>query len=574
MNLRYRLNNEMCVLNFSEEYPITPIHLVESDVFKQLIADYLHFAEKQKGEIYNYLSYCANDKFDTAMKDLLKLFKLLIFMDKDEVVENFKDLRIYLAKPHIVLKLVEGIYLYWRRLQRYGLVVNKHDINSLEYESFLDAQTKFSNLILHTYRQIEHSLGFKNLVYRQIIAGVNAGLNLSQKKPVLPDEYRNLEKIPIINGITIHPPFITYSKAFKREGFFKEVDQNPICDLEFGQAEWFCYPAKVGRLLIFVYVNGGFMSHGVALSNLFEMADPEEYMNKKPDLIYVCGYNDNQKQQIFYQDDKNDIIVGYLSLNDAFDYFGYMKKMILTLHNIKQINQECLPIHGAMVEITFLDGTNKNVIIMGDSGAGKSETIEQLKSIGSNVIDQVKTVYDDMGVLIKREDGKIVSSGTEIGAFVRLDDLDTGYGYKELDRAVLMNPDKTNARIVVPTAQWNDVTWKYDIDYIMYANNYDNTDSLIDFFDEVDSALEVFRSGKRMAKGTTNEKGITQTYFANPFGPVQRQEQTEILLQRYFKDMFDQGVKVGQIYTGLGIEGLAHKGPKNAAKQFLEILKN
>lgn len=574
MNLRYKLNKDMCVLNFSEEYPSNPIQLIESDAFKKLIEDFLIYIEEQKGEIYNYLSFCANDKYKVALDDLLRLLKLLVFMDKEEICKDFKDLRIYLSRPHIFLKVVEGIYLYWRRLQRYGLVVNNHDLMSLEYESFLEAQKKFTDMVLKTYRQIENSLGYKNLVFRQIIAGVNAGLSLSKRHPVLPDEYKNLENIPIINGVTIHPPFITYSKAFKREGFFEEVENNPICDLSFNQPEWFCYPAKVGRLLIFVYVNGGFMSHGVALSNLFEMADPSEYMNRKPDLIYVCGYDDNKKQQIFYQDNKNDIIVGYLSLNDAFDYFGYMKKMILTLHNIKSINHDCLPVHGAMIEIAFLNGCTKNVIIMGDSGAGKSETIEQIKNIGVDIIDQFKTVYDDMGLLIKREDGKIVSSGTEIGAFVRLDDLDTGYGYKELDRAVLMNPDKTNARIVVPTAQWNDVVWKYDIDYFMYANNYQSPDKLIEFFDNADLALDVFRSGKRMAKGTTNEKGISQTYFANPFGPVQRQEQTEVLLNQYFNDMFKQGIKVGQIYTGLGVEGLGTEGPKKAAKQFLEILKN
>ncbi len=299
----------------------------------------------------------------------------------------------------------------------------------------------------------ENSLGFKNLVYRQIIAGVNVALNLTQAKPNIPEQYQQLKDIPFIDRVTIHPPFITYSKRYKRSGVFQEVDHNPLDGKSFDKDEWFCYPAKVGRLLIYVYFNIGFLSQGVSLMNLFQMADASEYLNRKPDLIYVCGYDDKQKNQIFYQDDENDIVLGYLSLNDDFDYFGYMKKMILTLHNIKQINQQCLPVHGAMVEITFLDGSHKNVIIMGDSGAGKSETIEQIKIQGADIIDQIKVVYDDMGVLMFKDDGSVASSGTEIGAFVRLNDLDSGYGFKELDRAVIMNPDKINARIVVPTAQ-------------------------------------------------------------------------------------------------------------------------
>ena len=38
-------------------------------------------------------------------------------------------------------------------------------------------------------------------------------------------------------------------------------------------------------------------------------------------------------------------------------------------------------------------------LLWGDSGAGKSETIEQIKVIGAAYITDLKTIYDDMGVL-------------------------------------------------------------------------------------------------------------------------------------------------------------------------------
>ena len=49
-----------------------------------------------------------------------------------------------------------------------------------------------------------------------------------------------------------------------------------------------------------------------------------------------------------------------------------------------------------------------------------------------------------MGVLLLDEEGKVKTSGTEIGAFVRLDeDLDAGYSFKELDKiSVFMNQIK------------------------------------------------------------------------------------------------------------------------------------
>ncbi len=177
-----------------------------------------------------------------------------------------------------------------------------------------------------------------------------------------------------------------------------------------------------------------------------------------------------------------------------------------------------------------------------------------------------------MGVLSLDDQGKVKTSGTEIGAFVRLDDLDAGYSFKELDRSVFMNPDKVNARIVIPITDYKDVVEKHDVDMFLYANNYEEGGEPLHFFDSVDEALDVFRAGNRMAKGTTTEYGLVGSYFANPFGPVQRREQTEPILQDYFKRMFKQGVKIGQLRTRLGIKGNEHNGPKEAAIAILKYL--
>ena len=101
---------------------------------------------------------------------------------------------------------------------------------------------------------------------------------------------------------------------------------------------------------------------------------------------------------------------------------------------------------------------------------------------------------------------------------------------------------------------------------------YEEDGDSLSFFDNVDDALKVFRAGNRMAKGTTTEYGLVGSYFANPFGPVQRQDQCEPLLQDYFQRMFDQGVKVGQLRTRLGIKGNEHNGPKEAATEILKYI--
>ena len=91
-------------------------------------------------------------------------------------------------------------------------------------------------------------------------------------------------------------------------------------------------------------------------------------------------------------------------------------------------------------------------------------------------------------------------------------------------------------------------------------------------FDNVDKAREVFVKGLRKAKGTTTEIGLVESYFANPFGPHQRKEQTDIIIDDVFNQLFDNGIPVGEIYTKLAINGLEMKGPESAAKKIFEFI--
>lgn len=77
-----------------------------------------------------------------------------------------------------------------------------------------------------------------------------------------------------------------------------------------------------------------------------------------------------------------------------------------------------------------------------------------------------------------------------------------------------------------------------------------------------------------MAKGTTTEKGLVESFFANPFGPAQKQDETNILIEKYFNTMFENGqVKVGQIRTCLGVKGQEKNGPRNAAIELFDEIK-
>lgn len=571
MAYKFNITRGNAILNFSEEFCQSRCQLIESESFAKVLEKYIKHIKRTDTTVYEYLHAIQDDDVD-LLKDLRDVFKLLLVMSVEEVCAMRSQMKAYFKDRDMFIALVEDVYLYWRRLQRYAIVFNETKRAGYQNVQFADAQTEFEELVLEVYRSIQSAVGKKDKVLRQITAGVNAGLAVTHMRPFLPYEYRNLDEIPFIESVVIHPPFIAYSKRNKRDGVFPEIKTNPIEDKKFDADSWLCYPAKVGDLLCFVYFNTKFMAQGVTLCNLFDLADETEYRNRKPDLIYVYGYEDGEMNQAFYQDESNDMIVALLSASDDFDYFGYMKKMCLTLHNVQKINHRELPVHGAMVKMTLRNGETKNIVVMGDSGAGKSETIEQIKVLGEAYITDLKTIYDDMGLLSLGDKGKVKTSGTEIGAFVRLDDLDAGYSFKELDRSVFMNPDKVNARIVIPITDYKDVVAKHDVDLFLYANNYDEEGEALSFFETPDEALKVFRAGNRMAKGTTTEYGLVGSYFANPFGPVQRREQTEPILQDYFKRMFKQGVKVGQLRTRLGIKGNEHQGPKDAAVAILKYV--
>jgi hypothetical protein len=258
------------------------------------------------------------------------------------------------------------------------------------------------------------------------------------------------------------------------------------------------------------------------------------------------------------------------------DYLGYFKKMLLTMHNVVAMRRGRLPLHGAMARIVLSDGASCNLVIVGDSGAGKSETLEAFRTLADEHLSALTTIFDDMGSLDLSVEGQLTAYGTEIGAFVRLDDLDPGFAFGRIDSSIFINPHRQNARVVLPVSDYSDVVAGYSTDMLLYANNYEPVDEkhpIIEFFSTPEAALDVFRQGYRAAKGTSDETGLVQTYFGNPFGPVQLRDLHEQIAQRFFERAFEYGVPVGQLRTRLGVEGYDREGPEQAAMALMEHIR-
>jgi hypothetical protein len=365
----------------------------------------------------------------------------------------------------------------------------------------------------------------------------------------------------------------------KRTGQFQKAARNPLDGLAIDPNQWVCYPAVVGPVVIFVYFHQKFVGLGCSLANLFELATTEQ-IKKGPDAVYLFGVPSEamatfgELPTIFHEDEDNDLLIAAVPGEDRFGYFGYLKKMVLTLHNILMMKRGRMPCHGAMVRIVLESGRTANMLLIGDTATGKSESLEALRLLGTDSIRDLRIIADDMGSLDIAADGGVLGYGTEIGAFVRLDDLQQGYAFGQLDRAIIMSPQKVNARVVLPVTTLEEVLHGHRLDLLLYANNYEEVDDghpIIERFENAEAALNIFREGAAMAKGTTTSTGLVHSYFANIFGAPQYKELHEPLAEKVFRAAFESGVFVGQLRTRLGIAGFETKGPEAAAEALLAL---
>lgn len=568
--------------------------IIHSQILKELIIEFLKDLEERRESLLSFFSHFLKneDAVDIEERyDLDQIIKMLFALSAEKIDEidssTFYSFPKLSDKKELIVKFVERIYNLWRNKHRFMIQKSKYVSNGIKkiYKEMILVKnnTDLKSLITNFYRQILINVSDDRLkVLRQLPSAAQVAFSVDN--PIFKEKVLNgsesLYNVPFTWGVVVEPPVIFYTKSNKRKGLFKVVDTPILNKIDINPEEWFAFPIHVGKKYILVYVYKEFLAMAAGLTNLFELAGFGIVQRKKPDGIYFFGLED-----IYFEknEDKNGIIyrendgtyIGLLGRDDSIDYFGYMKKMVLTIHNLIVIDERNLPIHGALAEIVLKNGKRANVMLMGDSGAGKSETLDALNRL-SKEVSEVNILIDDMGSLEIDANGNVVAFGTETGAFVRLDDLQPGYAYSAIDRSIFMNPNEINARVIVPYSNYKEIIQPTKIDYFLYANNYVKVedDNYISFYDDCKSAYEVFAKGARMAKGTTAEVGLTYSYFANPFGAIQRKDKHEVIAQKFLEQMIKTNVKVGEIKTQLGVSGFEDKGPILAARALLNLINN
>lgn len=578
--------SDKCIIRTNGKICQTTDELLASKLFAKVVKKYVWHLHDHSSVL---LEVFGDEEINKETIDcLVKTFQSLGESSVKQTAIRFSETMIFLENQERLNDFVEGLYNYWRSFNRFLIChseIEKEEGKSLEakpYRVFNKTAEKLTHMVRAAYRDIQENITGRHCrVYRQVSAGTQIGLIAVKKKwPCPGGQYVKLRDIPMIRQILLNPPLIIDPSMNKRDGQFKKVYSNPLGRWAIDTDEWLCYPARVGPLLIHIFFNQIFMELGCALANLFDLAEDED-LRKKPDAIYAFGAPEGSLDgygllpTVFFDDTKNNILVGAIPANKEFGYFGYLKKMALTLHNVVMMKRGIMPYHGAMVHILLKNNTKATVLLIGDTGAGKSETLEALRVLGDKHIRDMIIIADDMGSIKIGSDGRLLGYGTETGAFVRLDDLQPGYVFGQIDRAIIMSPQKVNARAVLPITTLANVQKGYPIDFVFYANNYEQTDNnhpVIERFHSSDDALRVFSEGMVMSKGTTTSTGIGHSYWANPFGPPQCKDLHDQLAVKYFQAAFDNNTYVGQIRTRLGVPSWETDGPKEGAKELLKII--
>lgn len=557
------ISNGQVILNYDLAYPKNRDALLKSSTFRKFISYFIAISKQTSPNVYAYLTQDGTVSPEPAAKEFLRFLRMLAVFN----VEELEGERL-LENRQLLGDVIEEIYHGWRSLQRFGFM-SSQQTPEFGINTLVKRDSEMNDLILRTYRLFEEKInGRPNLVYRQVQAGTNACFSIFDPGTIFAPEYEGLAGIPMIDHVMLRTPMILHPGSSKRTGMFTETKINPMDYLAINPAEWFCLPIKVGKMLCFVYFNTKYIALALSMVNLFEMATREE-CTRKPDLVMIFGNEDGKNATEYYHDLENNIWVGCISDHPRMEYFGYLKKMALTLHNLAMMERGWLPIHGAMVNIVLKDGRTKGIMLMGDSGAGKSESIEALKTVGKDLIKEVQVVFDDMGT-IHLEDGVPYGQGTETGAFIRLDDLDPGTPYNDMDRSVFFAPENPNARMVVPASSYAFITRNHPIDLFCYANNYTDSYGMKQL--PIEEFKATCKAGTRMALGTTQETGLSKTYFANPFGPMQAQDICDPLIDDTMKALEESGVYLGEVYTHLGFDKANRTGIEDAAKELLAFI--
>ena len=583
---RFVRDEKQCIIYTDGKICESTREVLHSDLFEKMVGLFIEEQLHKDSPLLTALNMDLSKEQESRL--LVNILCALCEHPLDQVISILPGATLFIEeKPRAALhEFVERLYDYWRSHDRYLVLLSKPSPSCFDqrpHRAFNETLVALAHHIRSLYRNAcENITGTHPRIYRHVTAGCKVGLNaVPACSNLLPALYEKLVgKVPLIRQVWITPPLILDPPAIECTGRLQKTETNPLHNLSIHQDEWLCYPAQVGALIIFIYFHQRLIGLGASLANLFELASDEQLADR-PDAIYLFGAPAEHMKQfgdiptVFFDDKENNLLAAAIPLENRFGSFGYLKEITLTLHNIIMMKRGCLPFHGTLARIILNNGQASNVLIIGDTECGRSETLENFRLLGSRLNHEIRIIAHDMGSLEIDAQGHIIAYGTEVGTFIRLDNLHQGYAFDQIDRAIIMSPQKLNARVVLPVTTIEEVLKGHSIDLLLYANNYEDVDNehpIVELFTHTEQALKVFREGTTMARKTTASNRLEHSCFANIFGQPHYKELHDQLAEIFFSSALHTGTRIGQLRTRIGIEGHETSGPQTAARTLFDLI--
>lgn len=171
MQKEFSLSNGKVMINFTAKYCDSAETLLNSSGFKTVLDAYIKKIGKAETNVYKYLKNSLKDENDCS-DSIIDTFKLLMVMKASEVRRLNTVYNYLLEDKDMFTAFIEGLYNFWRKLERYTIVQNEKLGNGLQNVSFISANNDFSTLILNVYRTVEENVSDeKPRIYRQLPAG-------------------------------------------------------------------------------------------------------------------------------------------------------------------------------------------------------------------------------------------------------------------------------------------------------------------------------------------------------------------------------------------------------------------
>ena len=153
----FSLSRGRAMINFTLKYCDTSEKLLDSYGFEKVVKSFINSLKKYDALLVaHYLEeFETEEELCTA---LIEVFKLLTVFEVEEITCMHTQYSLFFEDRTLFIELIEKLYAYWRRLERFSIVRNKNIGDGLQNVRFIDANNNFNDLVLKTYRRIEETV--------------------------------------------------------------------------------------------------------------------------------------------------------------------------------------------------------------------------------------------------------------------------------------------------------------------------------------------------------------------------------------------------------------------------------